>query len=60
MPCRTEGALTAAELRRIEALRAAVEVAGWSRTASDPDAVIDAAEIFEGYLRGDREDGTDE
>ncbi|MGV6875908.1 hypothetical protein ACUSIJ_24885 [Pseudochelatococcus sp. B33] len=60
MPCRTEPDVTLDELRRIEALKLAVEVAGWTRSASDHDAVIDIARDFAAYLAGDDEDAGDE
>lgn len=50
MPCRTEAPEIRSERRRAEALRLAVEVAGWSRTATDPDSVIEVAVAFEAYL----------
>lgn len=60
MSCSTDPSIPPAERRRIEALRAAVEVAGWARSAADPEAVIEIAEAFEDYIRGDLEDGGDE
>lgn len=58
--CRTEPDVSLEERRRLEALRLAVEVAGWSHSASDPDVVIGIAHEFVGFLRGDDEDDDDE
>lgn len=57
--CSAEPGVGLGELRRIEALRLAVEVAGWSRSASEPEAVIDIAREFVEFLRGDDEDDGD-
>lgn len=60
MSCSTDAPESLAERRRAEALRLAVEVAGWSRPASEPEAVIDIAREFVEFLRGDDEGGDDE
>ncbi|MFD2248921.1 hypothetical protein FHS82_001036 [Pseudochelatococcus lubricantis] len=60
MSCSTEALANKAERRRVEALMAAVEVAGWQRSVSEPEEIIDIAREFVGFLRGDDEDAHDE
>lgn len=51
--CIAYSGVSLAESRRREALRAAVEVAGWHRTAPDTQTVLEIAGEFEDYLEGD-------
>lgn len=46
----TEHGLMPDEARRVEALRAAIELAGWNQEARTVDAVIEAAAAFEAYI----------